>query len=294
MSRERPVTGRTTPPRGRAPRQGTSPAQPAGPRSASTRTRAPRPEAPPAQPAGPRPASARTRAPRPEAPPTRTRAPRPAAPSAQPRRATPSPQPGRAPEPARTGEQRRAAQPRRAEPSRRAVEPGRPVGIARLWSPRPGEPRRRQSIAFGLILVLLVVLAGRLVWVQGVAGPALAAESLSGRMTTVAIPADRGDIVDRNGVVLATSLERYNIVVNQRQLAQWKSDGSGPGRAAELLADLVGIPATELGPKLMGDRGFAYVAKGLVPEVTEEILALGIHGISSERTTERTDRKSVV
>ena len=142
-------------------------------------------------------------------------------------------------------------------------------------------------MALGLTLVLLAVLAGRLVWVQGVAGSALAAESLSGRMTTVAIPADRGDIVDRNGVVLATSLERYNIVVNQRQLAQWKPDGSGPGRAAELLAELVGIPAVELGPKLMGDRGFAYVTKGLVPEVTEEILALGIHGITAERTTER-------
>ena len=257
MSQERPGTGRATRQAGtREPRPATRPGE----------TRIPQPQ--------------RTQ-------PQRTQAQR-----TQPQRTqTQRPQPQRT-QPQRTHTQRPQPQPvapaRRSASSRPTVPPPpHPRGIARLWSPRPGDPRRRQAMALGLTLVLLAVLAGRLVWVQGVAGSALAAESLSGRMTTVAIPADRGDIVDRNGVVLATSLERYNIVVNQRQLAQWKPDGSGPGRAAELLADLVGIPAVELGPKLMGDRGFAYVTKGLVPEVTEEILALGIHGITAERTTER-------
>lgn len=199
----------------------------------------------------------------------------------------------------------RAAATRRAAPRRRPPEQAaRATGLAprrsrtavqrpqrrpRVRTPRPlvAAPRRRQLVVLGLVAVVLVTLGVRLVYVQTLAGPALAAEALGGRMHTEVIPAERGQIVDRSGVVLATSVERWNIVVNQQQLAGWKKNGESAADAAALLAPLLGVPAVELGPKLIGDAEFAYLSKGVAPEVYEQVMDLGILGISGEQVSER-------
>ncbi len=137
------------------------------------------------------------------------------------------------------------------------------------------------------VLALLAVYSGRLIQVQGLEGPALATEALDLRLNTISIPGDRGDILDTNGVVLATSVERYNIVANQEQVAQWKAGPDSVSEAAALLSPLIGIPAPELGAKMLGVRQFVYLAKGVAPDVYREVMDLGISGISGERTTER-------
>lgn len=152
---------------------------------------------------------------------------------------------------------------------------------------RTGEPARRQRFVLAATLALVLVLAGRLVYVQGLQGEALAAEAFQGRLLTVEIPGDRGEILDRNGVVLATSVERYDIWVNQIQLAQARRTTDGISDAAAELAPLLGMSAPELGAKLLGDRGFVYLAKGVAPEVYREIRDLGIPGIGGDRTTDR-------
>lgn len=146
---------------------------------------------------------------------------------------------------------------------------------------------RRQKALLVLVLVLLMVCAGRLVYVQAFAGPALAAEALKGRTVTLVVPAERGEILDREGVVLATSVERWNIVVNPKQLAHWKKDGDSAADAAQLLAPLLSTSAAELGPKLIGDTTFRYLVKGIPPEVHEQIMDLGITGVWGERVSQR-------
>lgn len=138
-----------------------------------------------------------------------------------------------------------------------------------------------------VVLLVLVVYSARLIQVQGIEGAALATEALDARLHTIAIPGDRGEILDANGVVLATSVERYNIVANQVQVAQWKGSTDSVSQAAALLSPLVGVPAPELGARMLGERLFVYLAKGVAPDVYREVMALGISGISGERTTER-------
>jgi cell division protein FtsI (penicillin-binding protein 3) len=150
-----------------------------------------------------------------------------------------------------------------------------------------GSPGRRQILLLAAVAVVLVAFAARLLQVQAFDGQALAADAFDGRLTTDVIPAERGEILDRNGEVLATSVERWNIVVDQPELAQWKKDGESAAEAAAALAPLLGISAPELGPKLIGDRSFVYLAKGVVPEVYEQITELGIRGVFGERTSER-------
>ncbi|NTV39495.1 MAG: penicillin-binding protein 2 [Demequinaceae bacterium] len=118
----------------------------------------------------------------------------------------------------------------------------------------------------------------------------LAEEALAQRLVTVDVTPARADIVDRNGVVLATSVERYNLTVNQVTLAKWqRKEGvqvtaSGPLDAAKILAPILGVSESELGASLAGDKKFAYVAKNLTPEVLDLVKAERIAGIGSEST----------
>ncbi|WP_225754156.1 penicillin-binding protein 2 [Actinotalea sp. Marseille-Q4924] len=168
---------------------------------------------------------------------------------------------------------------------------GTPSGTGTVLPPaRTGTPRERQRIALVVVLVLLAVLAGRLVHMQVVAGPALAAEHTAKRLHTQEIPGPRGEILDRNGVALATSVERWNIVVNQQQLVEALGTPEKVAQEAERLAPVLGVPAAELGAELWGGaekRGFVYLAKGVVPEVYDQVRDLRIPGISGEHATDR-------
>jgi cell division protein FtsI (penicillin-binding protein 3) len=137
------------------------------------------------------------------------------------------------------------------------------------------------------VVVVLVGFGARLVYLQGLTGSAVAADALDLRLTTDVLQAERGQILDANGVVLATSVERWNIVVDQQALADWKKTGESAADAAALLAPLLGVPATELGPMLLGDRRFVYLAKEVAPEVYEQVMDLGILGIFGEQTSQR-------
>lgn len=199
-----------------------------------------------------------------------------------------APAPGRdGAAPARTAvpTQRAATRPRPQAAPARPARPARPPRVtARTRTPLRV---RRQKVLLALTLVLLLVCAGRLVYVQALAGPALAAAALEGRTVTQVVPAGRGEILDRQGVVLATSVERWNIVVDQTQLAGWKKDGDSAAHAAELLAPLLSMSAAELGPKLLGDATFTYLAKGVPPEVYQQIMKLRITGVWGERVAQR-------
>jgi cell division protein FtsI (penicillin-binding protein 3) len=104
--------------------------------------------------------------------------------------------------------------------------------------------------------------------------------------------ASRGTITDSEGEVLATSVDRYDIVVNQHLVKTWSTteDGttySGAAGAAQLMAPILGVNAAELGAKLDGDSGYRYVAKNVLPEVWQAVRELRINGITSEQVAER-------
>jgi cell division protein FtsI (penicillin-binding protein 3) len=137
------------------------------------------------------------------------------------------------------------------------------------------------------VLVVLAVLAVRLVDLQALTGRDLAREALDGRLESAVIPAARGQIVDRNGVVLATSVETFDIAANQVQVGEWRHNGEGAVEAAALLSPLLGVPEAELGARLVGTRPFVYLARSVTPQVHQAVMDLRIPGIHAERTTER-------
>jgi len=177
----------------------------------------------------------------------------------------------------------------------RPAPAGRPPGARRpAAGPAVREAGSRQRVGAMAVVVALVLaaLAGKLIWVQAIAGPTIAAQALHQRLSTVTVLGERGQITDANGVPLAVSVERYDISVNQVQVAKYKSTGSdgvpdGAAGVAARLAPLLGVNAAELGGRLVGTSTFLYIAKGVLPEVAREIRTLGLNGVMVDKVADR-------
>jgi cell division protein FtsI (penicillin-binding protein 3) len=166
---------------------------------------------------------------------------------------------------------------------------------------RPGRPpagpvqpgsRRRMAFLAAVVIVALAVFGGRLVYVQGLRGASIAEEARNARLTSVSLLGGRGEITDAKGSPLATSVERYDISVNQRLVASFKGSEStgvpdGAAGVAATLAPLLGMNAAELGGALVGDREFVYIRKGVLPDVAREVRKLGLSGVNVDRVAER-------
>jgi cell division protein FtsI (penicillin-binding protein 3) len=122
--------------------------------------------------------------------------------------------------------------------------------------------------------------AGRVIDVQAVQGPALAAAAAKDRLRTVVLPAVRGDITDVNGVPLATTVQARNVTVDQTLVKD------APGEASQL-ASVLGGAAAAYQARMSGTRRFVYLAKGITPEVWAKVAALKLPGVFSEVSSTR-------
>lgn len=157
---------------------------------------------------------------------------------------------------------------------------------------RVGKPTvRHRLLVLGVILAVLA-LGARLVWVQGLNSSALAAQAVKDRTTKRVIPALRGDILDRDGTVMATSVQRYDLWVNQLQVGEYKERAEGDvlkgiPAAAQDLAPILGWSVEETTAALTGDKGFQYLLKDVDPSVRRAAMKLGIPGIGSDPVAKR-------
>lgn len=162
------------------------------------------------------------------------------------------------------------------------------------WIPRArlGAPAVRHRFLLTLLLVMALALSGRLIWIQGLDASARAQEAVKQRMVERTIPALRGQITDRHGTVLADSVERYDLWVDQRQVDDYLKNSTtatvkGIPAAARELAPVLGWTIEETTTALTGDRGFLYLRKNVEPEVRSAVMALKIPGVGSDRVADR-------
>lgn len=171
----------------------------------------------------------------------------------------------------------------------------------------PAQENHRVSLVTGrlrtgliIVLVLLTVLGVRLFQVQGVDPEGMADAAVANRLVTVNVPALRGGILDSEGNYLARSVERFDIVVDQRLSAAYdeeeyerrNSEGDKEtvtfDDAFEELAGILGQDAATLRRSILGDKGFNFVAKTVTPEIRDKVLAVKFPGVYADRTTLRT------
>lgn len=171
-------------------------------------------------------------------------------------------------------------------PTASRVIPGR-VAVA----PARSGSRGRMLFLTIAIVAVLVLFAVQLVKIQVVNGPTIAAKARAARLIDVTQLGTRGQITDVNGVALATSVERYEISVNQKLVGQYLGTADVPKGVegvATLLAPLLDMDKPELGGLLVGEKGFKVLKKGVLPQVAREIRALKLPGINVDVVADRT------
>ncbi|MDH5748284.1 MAG: penicillin-binding protein 2 [Rhodospirillales bacterium] len=91
----------------------------------------------------------------------------------------------------------------------------------------------------------------------------------------------RANIVDRNGIILATSLPTTSLFADPGRILD-------PAAAAEKLVKVMpGLKRAEIQKKLTGKGRFVWVARNLTPQQTFEINNLGIPGVGFQRGEHR-------
>lgn len=158
-----------------------------------------------------------------------------------------------------------------SDPRRRpAPAPPRGAGARtiRLGSPRPR--LRLISLALTLMLIAFVV---RLLQVQAVDASAYTAKADQNRYVGRTLAAVRGEITDRNGVELATSVDAYDITADPTLFTP-KATGvkDAPEQAAAFLAPMIGQDTAAVTRKLeTPDTRYVLLAHRQTPQVWNQI-----------------------
>lgn len=150
------------------------------------------------------------------------------------------------------------------------------------------------QVGIAVLLVLLLLVVGKLFWIQGL-DPSGRAEAAAAQRTLVEpIPAVRGEITDSQGTVLARTLQRYDITVDQTAVTSVdvpSTDGSTqtvtPTQAVYKIADALGMSDTDVKKALDGDKTFNYVARGVTPEQYNKLRELNLPYVYGQPTFQR-------
>ncbi|MEI2811296.1 MAG: hypothetical protein V9F00_14180 [Nocardioides sp.] len=122
--------------------------------------------------------------------------------------------------------------------------------MGRRPAPRRADPKARTWIGFLLVAVVLSVYGGRVVQLQGVDPESLADRAAAEGKVTVPLVARRGQITDRFGEPLATSIDGLAISVDP---SQTKEDAN---ELATLFARRLGVDYFTVLKRLRGDGYF--------------------------------------
>ncbi|HSV64331.1 MAG TPA: penicillin-binding protein 2 [Mycobacteriales bacterium] len=132
-----------------------------------------------------------------------------------------------------------------------------------------------------MVVALLAAIGLRLLQLQGVDGAQLAKKAQDQRLRQYAVPAMRGEILDRAGNVLAYSVDVRDIVADPTLVRD-------PAATAHALASLVGVPEAELRAQLdRKNTRNVTLARGLTPAQASQVAHAGLVGVFSQAGSRR-------
>ncbi len=142
-------------------------------------------------------------------------------------------------------------------------------------------PAYRSRLLLLMMAVAFLALVGRAAYLQLFTHDFLQRQGESRYGRTVEVPASRGKVFDRNGIVLASSLPAR---------AVWASPEEVKATPAQLdaLARLLEMPKTELQRRLdVKGKTFVYLKRQVESDVAERVAALAIPGIHQRKEYKR-------
>lgn len=140
---------------------------------------------------------------------------------------------------------------------------------------RRWDPGKARLALIGVVLLLAwVVVAWRLVDVQIITAPEVADKGLEQRLVIRDLPPQRGKIFDRNGDLLAMTVEAQSLYAVPSQLEE-------PLWVAQQFGGFLGVDSGLLYERLTSDKDFVYIKRQVDAATADELLGLGIAGVYS-------------
>ncbi|HEY5798582.1 MAG TPA: penicillin-binding protein 2, partial [Burkholderiaceae bacterium] len=142
-------------------------------------------------------------------------------------------------------------------------------------------PVWRSRLVLFILFAAFATLAVRALWLQGVSTDFLQKQGESRYTRTLELPATRGKIIDRNGLVLASSMPVKAVwAIPDDVLAE-------PKEKIAALAKLLEMPEADVRKKLDSDRNFVYLKRQVEQDVVDKIMRLKIAGIETRKEYKR-------
>jgi len=142
-------------------------------------------------------------------------------------------------------------------------------------------PVWRSKLIVAMIALCFGVLAARAVYIQVIENEFFKQKGAVRFGRTLDLPANRGRVLDRNGLILASSVPAPSIWAVPEDVER------DPVRLKQL-AQLLQLPVTELDKRLANeDKGFVWLKRQVDLSVAKEVMALGIKGIHQREEYKR-------
>jgi cell division protein FtsI (penicillin-binding protein 3) len=140
--------------------------------------------------------------------------------------------------------------------------------------------RVRLLVIAGAIALLFIVAALKAAMLQLGKGEALLSLSRQQTSRPVQYSGTRGDILDRNGHILSTSVVMSSIYAEPRTI-------SDPAKVSAQLARLLPGPNDDLAERLNSNKSFVWVLRRADPNIVNRILGSKIDGLKVMKETRR-------
>lgn len=142
------------------------------------------------------------------------------------------------------------------------------------------DSRARALFLLVITTMLATAVGGRLVWWQVADRDRVAAMALNQLAQNEEIPAERGEIRDINGVLLASSIQVQSVFATP-------PDVTDPESAATLLAAVLAMDVTEMRARLTSKDPWVWLRRRVDAQTAERVAALDIPGVGMLPETQR-------
>lgn len=150
--------------------------------------------------------------------------------------------------------------------------------------------RKNLIIVLTLVFICMIILCGRVGYLQIVRGDELSEMALERQTKDRPIEADRGTIYDRNGEKLAVSVKCYTVYVTPAEVGNGlkKSERRAEqGRVAKQLADILELDEQKVYNKVTSEYSQVKVIKGIDKATANQIRDKKLSGVTIMSDTKR-------